>query len=189
MREIKALLGDLPFEIMLLDNFRGIPEVSEDGVTFLDNALKKARFVSEWTGELSLADDSGLEVEALQGRPGVYSSRYSGQDATDETNNNKLIQELRGIPFEKRKAVFRCVMVLYHPTGHYDFFEGVLEGFIGFENEGTNGFGYDPLFFVPELRKTVAQLQLEEKNRISHRAKALKELKKYLQGDKNKEND
>ena len=80
-------------------------------------------------------------------------------------------------------------MVLYHPTGHYDFFEGVLEGFIGFENEGTNGFGYDPLFFVPELRKTVAQLQLEEKNRISHRAKALKELKKYLQGDKNKEND
>lgn len=128
-----------------------------------------------------IADDSGLEVESLGGRPGIRSARYSGKDATDKKNNEKLLTELKDIPIEKRDAAFRCVLVLYRPDGSYDYFEGKLEGVIGFEPKGGEGFGYDPVFIVPRHGCTVAQLSPELKNSISHRAEAFKKLKKSLQ--------
>jgi len=128
-----------------------------------------------------IADDSGLEVESLEGKPGVHSARYSGKDATDEKNNEKLLAELKDIPIEKRDAAFRCVLVLFRPDGNYDYFEGKLKGIIGFEPKGEEGFGYDPVFIVPRFRCTVAQLSPEVKNSISHRAEAFKKLKKSLQ--------
>ncbi|QER42140.1 XTP/dITP diphosphatase [Thermodesulfobacterium sp. TA1] len=186
VKEITEALKDLKEEIGLeiesLKDFPEIPPPEETGKTFLENAMLKAKYYAEKTGCLCLADDSGLEVDALKGAPGVYSSRYAGEGATDEKNNQKLLQELAEAPFEKRTARFKCVMVLYHPTGKYLVSEGVWEGRIGFEPKGSFGFGYDPLFLVPEYnyQKTAAELPLEEKNRLSHRGKALQNLKKEI---------
>jgi len=166
-----------------MNDYPEAPEVIEDGDTFLKNALKKARTISEYTGLATIADDSGLVVDYLEGRPGVYSSRYSGPNATDETNIDKLLQDLERVPKEKRKAAFKCVLVMYDPQGEYKSFEGSLEGSIGFEPKGSEGFGYDPVFIVPEYNKTVAELDPKIKNKISHRGKAFEKLKKSLQSD------
>ena len=164
-----------------LDEYPDLPEVVEDGKTFFENALKKARVVSEYTGEIVLADDSGLEVDFLGGKPGVCSSRYSGSDATDEHNIQKLLEELEGVPMNKRDASFVCALVLYRPDGTFESFEGRWGGRIGYEPAGTGGFGYDPVFIVPEHSITAAQLPPDVKNRISHRAKAFNKLKKSLE--------
>ena len=177
IREIRALLGDLGVDVLSLDDFANVPDVVEDGTTFLKNALKKAKVISEHTGEIVLADDSGLEVEYLGGEPGVYSSRYSGPDATDETNIKKLLYTMEGVARERRRAAFRCVLVLYFPDGKYESFEGRLEGIINERPVGGGGFGYDPVLFLPDWGSTVAQLPMEVKNRISHRAQAVSKFK------------
>jgi len=177
IREIRALLGDLGVDVLSLNDFANVPDVVEDGTTFFANALKKAKAVSEHTGEIVLADDSGLEVEYLKGEPGVYSSRYSGADATDDTNIKKLLLAMEGVPREGRGAAFRCVLALYFPDGRYESFEGRLAGIIHDRPAGGGGFGYDPVLFLPDWGSTVAQLPMEVKNRISHRAQAVSKFK------------
>jgi XTP/dITP diphosphohydrolase len=172
------MLEDLGIDILSLIDYKEVPQVEEDGTSFFENALKKAKVVSEYTGEIVLADDSGLEVEYLNGEPGVYSSRYSGESATDISNINKLLQALEGVPVERRGAAFRCVLVLYFPDGKYMSFEGRLEGIIHDKPQGDGGFGYDPVFFLPDLGSTVAQIPPEIKNLISHRAQAVLKFKK-----------
>lgn len=152
----------------------------EDGTSFLENAVKKARGLAEYSGEMSLADDSGLEVDALGGRPGIFSSRYAGKNADDGENIRKLLQDMNGVPSEMRGAAFRCTLVLYGPDGIYEAFEGSLRGTIACEPRGDQGFGYDPLFFIPEYRMTVAEMPPDLKNRISHRGQALRALKKHF---------
>ena len=171
------MLEDLNIEILSLNNYKNLPEVKEDGKSFSENALKKAKVVSEHTGEMVLSDDSGLEVEYLDGEPGVYSARYSGDDATDSSNIKKLLERLEGVSIEKRSASFRCVLVLYRPDGKYWEFQGSLHGIIIDKPIGNGGFGYDPVFFLPELELTVAQLPLDKKNKISHRAQAVDKFK------------
>ncbi len=166
-----------------MNDYANAPEIREDGTTFLDNALKKARLVCEFTGETALADDSGIEVDALDGRPGVMSARYAGPNASDAENNRKLLEALQGVPPEKRGASFRCVLVLCRPGGSFETFEGSWRGRIGDRSLGKGGFGYDPVFNVPELGLTAAQLPLEVKNRLSHRALAFQKLKQYLQNE------
>lgn len=171
------MLEDLSIEIRSLNDYQDIPDINEDGKSFFENALKKARIISEHTGEIVLADDSGLEVNYLGGEPGVYSSRYSGNDANDSRNIQKLLETLEGVSIEKRSASFKCVLVLYRPDGRYWSFEGRLQGIINDKPVGSMGFGYDPVFFLPELELTVAQIPLELKNKISHRAKAINKFK------------
>lgn len=180
LNEIRELLEDSGLEIMGLDGFLDVPVVVEDRNTFYGNALKKARIASEHLGLPVIADDSGLEVDALGGKPGVYSSRFAGEDATDEDNNAKLLEMLKGVAYEKRTARFRCVVVLYIPNGISVTTEGTCEGVIGLEPKGTDGFGYDPLFIVPKYGKTFAELGERVKNRISHRANAFRELCRNL---------
>ncbi len=182
VRELRELLQDLGIEVSSLQDVEGLPEVIEDGDSFFENAMKKARTIAEATGLMALADDSGLEVDALGGGPGVRSARFSGPGATDESNNQKLLEMLEGVPPEGRGARFRCVMVLYHPSGKWLATEGACEGLIGTSPRGTKGFGYDPVFFLPDRGKTMAELDLEEKNRISHRGKALGALREKLPG-------
>ena len=180
VREIREMLEGMGIELVSLSNYAGVPEIVEDGKSFLENALKKAKIVSEFTGETVLADDSGLQVEVLGGEPGIYSSRYAGEKATDEENNTKLLTRLKNIPREKRTAFFICVLVLYRRDGSYDYFEGKWNGQIIDERRGNNGFGYDPIFFVPELKKTAAELPSEIKNKVSHRVQAFAQLKKAI---------
>ena len=163
-----------------MNDVEELPEILEDGDTFFENAMKKARTVAEVTGLMALADDSGLEVDALNGAPGVRSARFAGPEASDADNNRKLLRELRDVPDGKRSSRFRCVMVLYHPSGRWISAEGSCEGMITQKPRGNSGFGYDPIFFVPEMGKTMAQIGPEEKNRISHRGGALRELKKKM---------
>lgn len=184
IREIKKYLENLNsirLEIIGLDEFPELPEVEEDGDTFRANALKKARERAKATGLLTLADDSGLVVDFLGGEPGVYSARYAGENATDEDNNQKLINNLQDIPEEKRTARFVCVMALVDPVnGEEIIVEGQCAGIIQLTPEGENGFGYDPLFYLPEYKKTMGELPLEFKNQISHRAAALQKMKAVL---------
>jgi XTP/dITP diphosphohydrolase len=175
------LLDGLGLIICTLNDFQEVPETLEDGISFFDNALKKARAVAKYTGETALADDSGLEVDAIGGAPGVYSARYAGPGASDEDNNRKLLENLRDIPAEKRTAAFCCTLVLCRPDGRHHRFEGRWEGRIAEEPRGEGGFGYDPVFFLPEFSMTVAQMSPEMKNRLSHRAKAFRQLRDYLQ--------
>jgi XTP/dITP diphosphohydrolase len=180
IREIEELLKGFEISLTSLRDYPDAPDVVENGEAYRDNALKKARFFTRWTGRLTLADDSGLEVDYLQGRPGVLSARYSGDGGDDRENNRKLLRELKGIPGERRGAVFRCVMALVAPWGDEEVVEGECRGQIGLEETGERGFGYDPLFIIPRYGKTVAELSLAEKNRVSHRGKALRKLKKIL---------
>jgi XTP/dITP diphosphohydrolase len=175
------MLEGIDVQIRSLIDYPELPEIVEDGSSFLENALKKAGAVSAWTGETVLADDSGLEVAALQGAPGIYSARYAGEDADDRQNIRKLLDEMKGVPAEQRGAAFRCVLVLYRPDGTCDFFEGRWEGRISESPAGEGGFGYDPVFFLPGEGMTVAQLPAGAKNRISHRAQAFAKLKERLQ--------
>jgi len=182
LKEIQALLSDLDIDIMSLDEAENAPHVVEDGKTFMENAFKKAKVIAEATGIMALADDSGLEVDALDGAPGVYSARYSGENASDASNNEKLLADLEGVPAGKRSARFSCVIVVYHPSGRWISTEDKCEGEITEKSIGDRGFGYDPVFYLPSLNCTMAQLSAEEKNRLSHRGKALEKLKSELPG-------
>ncbi|UCF07147.1 MAG: RdgB/HAM1 family non-canonical purine NTP pyrophosphatase [bacterium] len=181
--EIRSILSGLDLELVEMNAFPDVPEPPEDGDTFYENALVKAKTVHEATGMAALADDSGLEVEALDGAPGVHSARYGGPGLSDLKRSMKLISAVSSIPEEKRDARFRCVMVYYpSPEGRDGALvtEGFLYGKIAFEPAGENGFGYDPIFLVPERGITVAQMPSGEKNRISHRYRALVEMKWML---------
>lgn len=173
--EIKKMLSPFSPEIKSLKDFGPIPPVVEDGDTFEDNAYKKAHFTAKVLGFPALADDSGLTVEALKGAPGVHSARYAGENATDRERNLKLLKAMEGI--EDRKAVFVCLIAIAVPRGPALIYEGRCKGVLTHEPKGENGFGYDPLFYYPPLKRTFAQLSTEEKNRISHRGKALAEVK------------
>ncbi|MFQ6606640.1 MAG: RdgB/HAM1 family non-canonical purine NTP pyrophosphatase [Fidelibacterota bacterium] len=179
IRELVPLLKEWGVTILTLDQFPDISELEESGATILDNALLKARQVNKFTTLPSLADDTGLEVDALGGKPGVRSSRWAGLNATYQDNVNKLLAKLGSVPTEKRTARFRTVLAFVNCTHEFTV-EGFLEGTITHTPRGTNGFGYDPVFFVPSLQKTVAELSTEEKNRISHRGQALQKFHKLL---------
>lgn len=180
LKEMRHLLDQSGFEVLGLEDFEGLPEVVEDGDTFDANARKKAQTIADLTGYLTLADDSGLVVEALDGQPGVHSARYAGEPSDDGANNRKLLGALEGVPQEKRKAAFHCSMALCIPSGDCSFFSGRVEGVILEEARGEGGFGYDPLFLVREYGKTMAELPIEVKNRISHRGQALKKVVAHL---------
>lgn len=173
-REIGDLLRGFPVAVKNLEDFGPIPEVEEDGTTFEENAYKKASFTAKVLGVPAMADDSGLEVTALGGAPGVYSARYAGPGATDEENNAKLLGDMSGKA--DRAARFVCAISIAVPCGVALTYEGRCEGRITTAPQGTEGFGYDPLFFYPPLAKTFAQLSAAEKNRISHRGRALSEV-------------
>ena len=178
--EIRAILGD-SFEEILSMREAGIEhETVEDGSTFMENALKKAREVAELSGCCALADDSGLCVDALGGAPGIYSARFSGVHGDDKANNRKLLADLEAVPDEERGAHFTCAIVLARPDGTEVSAEGYFYGVIAHGESGANGFGYDPLFYLPERGCTTAQISSEEKNAISHRANALHALLKKL---------
>ena len=179
-REIQAFLDGLGYRILLLEAFESIPEVIEDGRSYEENAVKKAIAVSKATGKMALADDTGLEVDALQGRPGLFSARFAGEGVSYADNRRKLLALMKDVPPDGRGARFRCAMVLALPEDKMRTVQGVVEGSIPLEEQGEGGFGYDPVFYVPELGKTFAQLSFEEKNRISHRARALAQVREIL---------
>ncbi|MFW6279212.1 MAG: XTP/dITP diphosphatase [Bacillota bacterium] len=181
IREIRDRYQKFALEIIGQEQFPELEEVIEDGSSFRENALKKARTRARETGLITLADDSGLVVDYLDGRPGIYSARYGGQDATDLENNRKLLRELEGVPREKRKAHFKCVAALFIPGEESITVSGICRGYIAEEMKGDQGFGYDPLFYVPEYEKTMAELPLVVKNKISHRARALDKMEKHIQ--------
>ena len=180
VEEIKALLADAPVRILSLLDFPEIPDTPETGTTFAENAEIKARAASKTTGKIALADDSGLEVDALCGEPGVYSNRFAGPGASDRDKYMRILELLEGVPDEKRTARFKAVMAIATPDGDITVVEGVCEGRIAREPKGTNGFGYDPIFYLPELDKMMAELSPEEKNAISHRGRALRSAKGVL---------
>jgi len=181
--EVKDFLRQLPLEVLSLSDLATWPKIIEDGATFEENALKKARALAEYSGYLTLADDSGLEVDALNGAPGIYSARYCGEEGNDKKNNEKLMHELREIPEEKRTGRFVCAVALCAPKSH-GMKEWTVrdscEGRISFELKGENGFGYDPLFFYPSLGKTFGEIDRAIKATVSHRGKALKKLAEML---------
>ena len=183
LRELQAVLAGLDFEIVPQSAF-GVPEVEETGLTFIENALLKARNAALYTGLPALADDSGLAVDALGGVPGIYSARYAGAGAGDRANIGKLLAELDGVPAERRTARFVCVLaLLHHPADPTPLIcQGSWEGTILTEPRGEGGFGYDPIFFVPGEQRTAAELEPAVKNQISHRGQALVLLRRYLQG-------
>lgn len=182
LTELQSMLGPLGVEVKSLADYPGLPEVVEDGATFADNAVKKAVAVAGATGEIALADDSGLEVDHLGGAPGVHSARFAGENKDDRANNEKLLALLEGVPGEKRTARFKCVVALAAPGGRIYTAEGACEGVIGTVPRGEGGFGYDPLFIVPELDMTFAELGLDIKNSISHRGKAFKKAGEIIGG-------
>jgi XTP/dITP diphosphohydrolase len=174
--EVRQIMAGLPLVLLTRDDVGGWPEIEETGDTYLANALLKAHAVAALTGRAALADDSGIEVDALGGAPGVRSARFSGEGASDEDNNAKLIASLEGVPPERRGARYRCVAVLVTPEGEEIAGIGSCEGWIGTEARGSGGFGYDP-WFVPEgCARTMAELTAEEKHAISHRGKAIRGL-------------
>lgn len=178
--ELRILLAPFPWPIHGLDAFPGAPEVAEGASTYAANALAKARSAAQFTLETTMADDSGLEVDALNGSPGVLSARFAGSSATDEDRNRALLKLLEGVPWEQRTARFRCVIAVVRPSGEAWTEEGVLEGYIATEPRGESGFGYDPVFWVPQLGKTLGEVGPEVKNRISHRARAARKARERL---------
>ncbi|MDI6890090.1 MAG: XTP/dITP diphosphatase [Thermodesulfovibrionales bacterium] len=181
IEEIKRIIGDILISILTLNNFPGCLEVEEDRSTFEANAVKKAMAIAKCVGKPSLADDSGLEVYALNGAPGILSSRYAGEGADDRKNIEKLLYEMHSIDDEKRGARFVCCMALAFPDGSVKTFFGHVEGRIGKEPRGFNGFGYDPVFYPEGQSRTFAEMTDEEKDTLSHRGKALRELRSYLE--------
>ena len=173
-KEIREMLKAFPVEIRNLDDFGPIPEVEEDGDSFDENAYKKASFAARVLGYPAMADDSGLVVDALDGQPGIYSARYAGEGATDEMNVTKLLEHMKGQ--KNRKAAFECVISIAVPTGAALTYEGRCEGEITETIQGENGFGYDPVFYFPDFKKTFAQVSMDEKSRVSHRGKALQQV-------------
>jgi len=180
LREIRRLLEAKGVRVLGMDNFPDAPEVEEDGDTFASNAVKKALAIASFTGRPCLADDSGLEVTALQGRPGVHSARFAGVDADDHSNNCLLLREMAEVPESRRQAAFCCVIALCLPGVPPRLFEGRVEGRILGQQRGDGGFGYDPLFWLPDFACTMAELPLDTKNRISHRGQAMRLVVDYL---------
>ena len=178
--EIRAILDGLGLEIVSMKEAGVDVEIIEDGLHFRDNALIKARTVMQATGEVTMADDSGLVVDALGGEPGVYSARWLGEDTSYHIKNMEIIRRLEGVPDEERSARFICSIACVFPDGRELLTEAVYEGRIGYEEKGSNGFGYDPIFYVPEKGMYSAELPPEEKNAISHRGKALREMRRKL---------
>jgi XTP/dITP diphosphohydrolase len=172
LEELRAILSDLPFKLLSLKDLQLDMLVEETGATFAENAELKAHAYAQASGMLTLADDSGLEIDALGGAPGVRSARYLGRETTYEERFRKILEQLNGLPMDQRTARFRCAIALADPSGSARIVEGVIEGVIAEVPRGKNGFGYDPIFFVPELGKTLAELAPEQKNRISHRGRA-----------------
>ena len=181
LREYKVLLDGLPFELVTLGDVGIEDDVEETGTTMEQNAVQKATEYASLSGLLTLADDSGLEVDALDGEPGVISRRYAGEDASDRERNEYLLGKLSGVPWEERGARFRCVIAIVTPDGDVETCEGVCEGVIAFDCKGKEGFGYDPVFYIPELDRRMAELSLEEKNQISHRSRAAQSAKLILE--------
>lgn len=180
MREIREIMQDLNVEVVSLKDINLEVDIKEDGTTFEENAIIKAKTIMELTNEVVMADDSGLEVDYLGKAPGVYSARYLGEDTSYTVKNNHIIKELEGVEGQDRSARFVSVIACVFPDGTTITTRGTIEGVIGYEEKGENGFGYDPIFFVPECGCTTAELSLEEKNRISHRGKALSMMKEEL---------
>lgn len=181
IREIKNILSDLSAEILTLEDFPNFPKIKETGKTLEENAILKATSIYQFTGLPSLADDSGLEVDALNGAPGVLSSRFAGKHCSYQDNNRKLLSLMKNIPWEKRGATFVCAVAIAKGIDDIKTVRGEVRGIIAYEEKGENGFGYDPVFYLPHLDKTFAQLPLEEKNKISHRAQAFTKAKELIQ--------
>lgn len=182
LEEIAQILEQFPFNVVSMAEAGVADDIEETGSSFEENALIKAKKVWEamGTGEIVLADDSGLEVDYLDGAPGVYSARYAGEGASDADRNRKLLGVLAGVPADKRSARFVCAIAMVFPDGNDLIVRGTCEGMIAFEPAGTNGFGYDPLFYVPSVGATIAQMDAETKNKISHRGNALRQLAERL---------
>jgi XTP/dITP diphosphohydrolase len=180
IREIIHLLSSTEVEILTHEHCKSFPEVRETGESLEENALLKARRISEATGHVALADDTGLEVDALDGAPGVFSARFAGPMATYADNVKKLLEKMVDVPDAERGASFRCVAAVWIPEGPHHLAEGITRGVILREPAGESGFGYDPVFFVPSLKKTYAQLSLDEKNAVSHRAQAMRKAAEIL---------
>ena len=180
MREIRAILGDMDAEICSMKEAGIQTDIIEDGRTFEENAIIKAKTIAAQTDAIVLADDSGLEIDYLNKEPGIYSARYLGEDTPYSVKNKNLIDRLTGVPDEKRTARFVCAIAAAFPDGQVVTTQGVIEGRIGYEEKGSNGFGYDPIFYVPEYGCSTAQLSEAQKNQISHRGKALEAMKLEL---------
>lgn len=180
MREIRDILADLNTEVLSMKQAGIDIRIEENGSTFEENAVIKAKAVAGYCGEVVLADDSGLEIDYLNKEPGIYSARYMGEDTPYSVKNMHLIERLKGVPDEKRTARFVCAIAAVFPDGEVVTATGVIEGRIDYKEKGSNGFGYDPIFFIPELLKTAAELSDSEKNKISHRGKALDKMKEEL---------
>ena len=187
MREIRAILSDLGLPVLSMKEAGVVLDIVEDGKTFAENAKIKAMTVWKQTGGIVLADDSGLAVDYIGGEPGVYSARYMGEDTSYRIKNTNLIERLTGVPDEKRTARFVCAIAAAFPDGTIKTTEGVIEGRIGYEERGENGFGYDPIFYVPEFGCTTAELSEEQKNAVSHRGKALEKMREILKESVNAE--
>lgn len=184
MKEIREILGALPLEILSMKEAGVSADIVEDGKTFEENALIKARAIFKLAGEMVLADDSGLEIDYLNKEPGIYSARYMGEDTSYHIKNKSLIDRLEGVPDEKRTARFVCAIAAVFPDGKELVVRGTVEGIIGYEEKGENGFGYDPIFYLPERGCTTAELPPEEKNSISHRGNALRLMKELLERER-----
>ncbi len=181
IREIRNFLHGLDIELKSMEDFPEIPEIPEDGKTFEENALKKAKAIFDHTKYTTIADDSGLEVKYLNNKPGILSKRYAGPNANDLTNNQQLLEDLKGVEMDNRKAKFKCVIVLYNSLYNGLTFEGKCDGYLIDQMKGDNGFGYDPLFVPLGYHKTFAELDLVTKNKISHRGKALTHLREFIE--------
>lgn len=180
VREFREIMKDLPVRMLSLKDFPDFGDIKEDGLTFEENALKKARALSSFSKDVAIADDSGLAVDLLNGAPGVFSARYAGPDARDQENNLKLLRDMEGVPVEKRGAAFICAIAIVTPDGKEYVVTGECRGRIGSEMRGNEGFGYDPLFIPDGFEKSFAELGLEIKNGISHRFKAIEAMKGVL---------
>jgi XTP/dITP diphosphohydrolase len=180
MKEIKMILGDLNYEVVSLKEAGIAVDIEENGSSFEENAIIKAKAIMELTNEIVLADDSGLEVDAMDRNPGIYSARFLGENTSYDIKNNYILDQLKEVPDDKRTARFVCAIACAFPDGRITTRLATIEGKIGYEIAGGNGFGYDPIFFVPEYGCTTAELSPEQKNKISHRAKALSAMKQEL---------
>ena len=180
MKEIREILADMDVEVVSMKEAGIHADIVEDGNSFEENAEIKAKTICEMTGEITLADDSGLEIDYLNKEPGIYSARYMGEDTSYRIKNGNLIQRLEGVPDEKRTARFVCAVAAAFPDGTVKTVRETMEGRIGYEEKGENGFGYDPIFYLPEYGCTSAELSMEEKNKISHRGKALRAIRDVL---------
>lgn len=181
MKEIREILADKDYEILSMEEAGISIDVVEDGTTFEENALIKSRAIRDYVKDaIVLSDDSGLEIDYLGGAPGIYSARFEGVDTPYSVKNQIILNKLEGVPDEERTARFVCAVAAAFPDGTDQVVRGTIEGMIGYESAGENGFGYDPIFFVPEYRCTTAEMSAEQKNEISHRGKALRMIAKYL---------